>query len=93
MKQNNRCERDNFEYQGKIQDNIPWDEDTVKACVPPGTVDYYGQTFKECYRYQKSFPAFLPSKAIDNCDWRNVSLGLPILERSPARQPLGDKDG
>ncbi|KAK6210958.1 hypothetical protein QIS74_10222 [Colletotrichum tabaci] len=70
------CERDNFMYQGKIQDNVPWDEDTVKACVDPGTVGYYGQNFKECYRYKQMFPAFIPSKAIDNCDWRNKCISV-----------------
>ncbi|UQC91085.1 uncharacterized protein CLUP02_16619 [Colletotrichum lupini] len=39
------CERSNFMYEGRLQDNIPWDEDT------------------------KSFFAFIPSKAINNCDW------------------------
>ncbi|KAK1725316.1 hypothetical protein CaCOL14_010746 [Colletotrichum acutatum] len=63
------CERSNFMYEGRLQDNIPWDEDTVKACVDPGTVGYYGQNFKECHRYKKSFFAFIPSKAINNCDW------------------------
>lgn len=72
-------------YQGKIQDNVPWDEDTVKACVDPGTVGYYGQNFKECYRYKQMFPAFIPSKAIDNCDWRNVSLASRSSD-GPARQ-------
>ncbi|KAK1713721.1 hypothetical protein BDP67DRAFT_544242 [Colletotrichum lupini] len=48
------CERSNFMYEGRLQDNIPWDEDT---------------NFKECHRYKKSFFAFIPSKAINNCDW------------------------
>ncbi|CAI0647430.1 hypothetical protein CGCSCA5_v007215 [Colletotrichum siamense] len=64
------CERDNFEFQGKVQDNVPWDDDTVKACADnSGEVGYYGQNFKECYRYKKNFIALIPSKAINNCDW------------------------
>ncbi|OLN85350.1 hypothetical protein CCHL11_09872 [Colletotrichum chlorophyti] len=64
------CVKDQFEWQGKIQDNIAWDESTVKACTASsGESGYYGQNFKECYRYKKNFFAFIPSKAINNCDW------------------------
>nr|XP_036578899.1 uncharacterized protein CTRU02_11153 [Colletotrichum truncatum]KAF6786282.1 hypothetical protein CTRU02_11153 [Colletotrichum truncatum] len=55
---------------GKVQNNIAWDDDTVKACAASsGESGYYGQNFKECYRYKKNFFAFIPSKAINNCDW------------------------
>ncbi|GKT59842.1 EC65 protein [Colletotrichum tofieldiae] len=77
------CLRNGIEYQGKVQDNIAWDEDTVKACVANGgggVSGYYGQNFKECYRYVKR--KIRLDGAINNCDWNNVS---------EVQRPLGDK--
>ncbi|KAK1579892.1 uncharacterized protein LY79DRAFT_521818 [Colletotrichum navitas] len=74
------CERSNVEYQGKIQDNIAWDEDTVKACAGTGEAGYYGQNFQECYRYKSSRWWFIKAKAINNCDWTDkcIAAGATI---------------
>ncbi|KZL67632.1 EC65 protein [Colletotrichum tofieldiae] len=69
------CLRNGIEYQGKVQDNIAWDEDTVKACVANGgggVSGYYGQNFKECYRYVKR--KIRLDGAINNCDWNNYCI-------------------
>ncbi|KAE9582537.1 hypothetical protein CGCF415_v009264 [Colletotrichum fructicola] len=64
------CERDGIVDQGKTQDNVPWDVDTAKACAEnSGTIGYYGQNFKECFRYKKLWWAVPPDTAINNCDW------------------------
>ncbi|TDZ36715.1 hypothetical protein C8035_v005046 [Colletotrichum spinosum] len=66
------CVRDNFKYQGKVQNDVPWDEDTVKACEANGgggVSGYYGQNFKECYRYVKR--TWRLDGAINNCDFSN----------------------
>ncbi|OHW93689.1 ec65 protein [Colletotrichum incanum] len=64
------CVRNNVEYEGRIQDNIAWDADTVKACAANGgggVAGWYGQNFQECYRYVKR--TIRLDGAINNCDW------------------------
>ncbi|KAJ0164301.1 hypothetical protein CTA2_1331 [Colletotrichum tanaceti] len=70
------CERSNFTYEGKVQDNIRWDDDTVNACVDPGTPGYYGKNFKECHRYKKHIIPLVPSKAINNCAWTKKCISV-----------------
>ncbi|KAK2023270.1 hypothetical protein LX32DRAFT_571998, partial [Colletotrichum zoysiae] len=75
------CERSGVEYQGKIQDNIAWDEDTAKACEGTGEAGYYGQNFQECYRYKKGgFLFFQHAKGIENCEWTEkcIAAGATI---------------
>lgn len=68
------CERDNFKYQGRTQDNIAWDKDTQKACDSfNGVADggyrtgYFGKNFKECHRYRKLVVQC--NEGINNCEW------------------------
>ncbi|OHE93077.1 hypothetical protein CORC01_11634 [Colletotrichum orchidophilum] len=68
------CVRNNFMYNGALSSNIPWDAYTSQACSGTGQDGYYGPNYQECYRYKKSPLAFIPSKAINNCDWTEVSL-------------------
>ncbi|KAK2000292.1 hypothetical protein LX36DRAFT_435564 [Colletotrichum falcatum] len=63
------CEKSNVEYQGKIQDNIAWDDATVIACEGTGAAGYYGSNYQECHRYSKGWWPFKKLKAIDNCGW------------------------
>lgn len=66
------CQKNNQTYNGKQNQNIPWDESTAKACREPGKVIYNGvDNFKMCYRYKNRFPAFIPSYSINNCDWND----------------------
>ncbi|KAJ0158427.1 hypothetical protein CTA2_11602 [Colletotrichum tanaceti] len=72
------CIRNQFMYQGKVQDNIAWDDFTVAACVNPGSPGYKGLNFKECERYRSSqFGGLYPAKGIDQCDWDNVGYLPP----------------
>ncbi|KAK1962486.1 hypothetical protein LY78DRAFT_643021 [Colletotrichum sublineola] len=66
------CEKNGVEYQGKIQDNIAWDNATKAACDNEGgEAGWYGNNFMECYRYKKGGIIFFlsPTKAIQNCEW------------------------
>ncbi|KAK1977285.1 hypothetical protein LZ30DRAFT_601586 [Colletotrichum cereale] len=74
------CERSNFEYEGRIQDNIAWDESTAKACDGTGAVGYYGKNYQECYKYKTHWPTFISSDAIDNCRWtaKCIAAGATI---------------
>lgn len=65
-------------FQGRIQDNVPWDEDTANACATKGqpkfTVGYYGKNFKECHRYKhRAVYELQGSGGINNCGWDRVS--------------------
>ncbi|TQN70502.1 hypothetical protein CSHISOI_04943 [Colletotrichum shisoi] len=71
------CLRNDIEYQGKIQSNIAWDDDTTKACQANGgggVIGYFGQNFKECYRYVKR--TWRLDGAIDNCDWNKLCIAV-----------------
>ncbi|TDZ20221.1 hypothetical protein Cob_v006915 [Colletotrichum orbiculare MAFF 240422] len=66
------CERSAFTFEGKLSDNIPWDDFTQAACGKmSGTPGWYldPPKYKECYRHKKYFMALKPSKALNNCDW------------------------
>lgn len=78
-----RCEMDNFEFEGKVQDNIAWDLATEATCGPPGELVYAkGVNYKECYYYKRSYNPFVGSEALDNCAWKEVSsLCMTPLER------------
>ncbi|OLN97701.1 hypothetical protein CCHL11_09180 [Colletotrichum chlorophyti] len=86
------CVRDNFNYQGKVQNNIAWDEDTTKACVANGgggVSGWYGQNFKECYRYVKR--TIRLDGAINNCDFSEQCAAAGKAEGVTSRGLCRDK--
>ncbi|KAK1976909.1 hypothetical protein LZ30DRAFT_284885 [Colletotrichum cereale] len=87
------CVRDNFEYEGKIQNDVAWDQDTVKACVANGgggELGWFSQNFEECYRYVKR--SWRLDGAIKECDFNkhcaDAGNAEGVLSRAVCRNKI-----